>query len=95
MEREREEEHEGTEGRVGLKVNMDMMAAALQIRTRGYPMPMVMPVSVVVYKGCPLVPSPCHFLTIQDKPLQDEDHEEAGSHDELWEGEVGLCESNI
>lgn len=91
MEWKREEEHEGTKGRVSLKVNMDMLAAALQIRVWS----MAMPVSVVWQKRCSLVLSPSHLPAGQDKFLQNEDCEKAGSHDELWQREAGLCQTDI
>ncbi len=93
MEREGEEEHEGTKGGVSLKVNMDVVAAALQVRACS--MAVSVPISVVRYKGRPLLPSRSHLPTIQDDPLHYEDHEEAGSHDELWKGETGLFETDM
>lgn len=92
MERQREEEHERTERGVSLKVNMDMVSAALQVWARGCPMAMTIPVSIVLYKGRPLLLSPSRLPTVQDNPLQYEDHEEAGRHDELWKWEADLCE---
>lgn len=71
---------------MSLKVNMDMVAAALQIRACA----MAVSISVVLYEGCPLLVRPCPLPTVQDKPLQYEDGEEAGSHDEFWEGEIAL-----
>lgn len=93
VEREGEEEHEGTKRGVSLKVNMDMVTAALQVRARSMAVPV--PISVVRHKGFPLVMSPSHLPTVQDNPLQYEDCEEAGSYDELWKGETGLFETNI
>lgn len=67
---------------------MDVVAAALQIRTCS--VTMSVPISVVWYQGRPLLCSPSHLPTVHDDSLQDEDGEEAGSHDELWKGESGL-----
>lgn len=92
VEREWEEEHEGAKGGVSLKVHMDMMAAALQIRT--WSMAVSVSISVVLYEGRPLLLSPSSVPTVQDNPLQYEDHEEARGHDELWERETGLFETD-
>lgn len=79
---------------MSLKVNMDMVAAALQIRACAMAVSMPVPTSVVLYEGCPLLVRPCPLPTVQDKPLQYEDGEEAGSHDEFWEGKIALFETN-
>lgn len=92
MEREGEEEHEGAEGRVGLKVHVDVVAAALQVGAASVAVAVAVP--VVRDEGSPLLPSPPHLPTVLHDPLQDEDHEEAGGHDELCEGETGLFETD-
>lgn len=80
---------------MSLKVNMNMVAAALKIRTCFMAVALSMPVPVFWNKGCPLLLSPPHLLTIQDNPLQYEDCEEASSNDKLWKGKTGLFETNI
>lgn len=70
---------------------MDVVAAALQVRACSVAVSMC--VSVFWYEGCPLLPGPSHLPTVQDDPLQYENHEEASSHDELWKGETGLFET--
>ena len=94
VEREGEEEHEGAKGRVSLKVHMDMMSAALQVRACSVAVTVAVAVSVVLYEGRPLLLSPSSVPTVQDNPLHYEDHEEADSHDELWERETGLFETD-
>lgn len=93
MEREREEEHEGTKWRVSLKVNMDVVTAALQI---GHPVAVPVPVTVPVvgYERRPLLTRPSHLPAVQDNPLHYEDQEESGSNDELWKGKAGLLKTN-
>lgn len=93
MEREGEEEHEGTKGGVSLKVNVDVVAAALQVGACSMAVPVS--ISVVRYEGRPLLLRCSHLPTVQNNPLQHEDHEEAGSHDELWKWETGLFETHM
>jgi len=79
VEREGEEEHEGAEGGVSLEVHVDVVALGGRARSaaREQRRPL-------------LLRRPVRLPTAQDKPLQDEDHEEAGGHDELWKREAGL-----
>lgn len=101
MEREREEQHERTKGGMGLKVHVDMVATALQIMGCGLAGPrpislfMPMPVAVGLYQGGPLFASLSCLPATQDESLNNEDSEEASSHDELWEGEAGLFEVDL
>lgn len=94
VEREGEEEHEGTKGGVSLKVNMDMVAAALQVRACSMSVSVPVAVSVVMHEGRPLFTSSSDLSTVQDNPLHYEDHEKASSHDELRKGETDLLETN-
>lgn len=75
---------------------MDVVAAALQVSVRpmAVSMSVTVTVSVVRYQGRPLLLRPSHLPTVQDDPLKNEDHEEAGSHDELWKGEIGLVKTD-
>lgn len=88
MERERQEEHEGAKRGVSLEVDVQVVAAALQVRAR--------PVAVpgLWYERGILLPSRPHLPTVQNDPLQNEDGEEAGSHDELWQGEIALFQTH-
>lgn len=88
MEWQREEEHEGTEGGVSLEVHVDMVAAAFQVRV--WSPAVAVPVSVFRYKGCSLLLSSSHLSAVHNNLLQNEDDEEAESHDKLWKGEAGL-----
>lgn len=72
-----------------MKVDMDVVAAALQVVACGLPVP------VPLYEGCPLLMSPIHLPAGQDNPLQNEDSEEANSHDKLWKGEADLLERDL
>ncbi len=94
MEREGEEEHEGAKGGVCLKVNMDVVAAALQLRARSMAVPVSVSISAVRYQWRPLILRTRHLSTVQDYPLQNEDCEEAGSYDELWKRETGLFQTD-
>lgn len=88
VERERQEEHEGAERGVSLEVDMQVLATALQVRAR----PVAVPVAMggLWYERGNLLSSRPQLPTVQNDPLQNEDDEEAGSHDELWQGEIAL-----
>lgn len=88
MERQGEEEHEGTKGGVGLEVHMDMMTATLQVSVWSLVVPV--PISVFWYKGSSLLLTSSRLSAVHDNLLQDEDKEEANSYDKLWKGEAGL-----
>lgn len=93
MEGEGEEEHERAERRMGLKVHVNMVAAALQVWAPT--MAVAVAISSFRYEGGSLVTSSSHLLKVQNNPLQHEDYKEADSHDELWKRETGLFETSI
>lgn len=88
MEREGQEKHEGAKGGVSLEVDVDVVAAALQVGRRRGP---AVAVAVLWQQRRPLaVVSSSRLTEAQDHFLQDEDREETRGHDELWQGEAGL-----
>lgn len=88
MEREGEEKHEGAKGGVSLEVDVDVVAAVLQVGRRHGP---AVAVAVLWQQRRPLaVVSSSRLTEAQDHFLQDEDREETRGHDELWQGEAGL-----
>lgn len=91
MEGEGEEEHERAERRMGLKVHVNMVAAALQV----WAPTVAVAIYSFRYEGGSLVTSSSHLLKVQNNPLQHEDYKEADSHDELWKRETGLFETSI
>lgn len=91
MEGEGEEQHERAERGMSLKVHMNVMAAALWVRTCA----VAVAISPFWYESGSLVMSCPHLLTVQNNPLQNEDCKEASSHDKLWKRETGLFETSI
>lgn len=91
MEGEREEEHEGAEGRVRLQVHMHVLDAALQA-TAVVAVPMAVPVAGCREQGGTLLTNGA--TEVQDDSLQDEHHEKATGHDEFSQGEAGWLEDS-
>lgn len=92
MEGEGEEQHERAERGMSLKVHMNVVAAALWVRTCA--VAVAMAISSFWYEGGSLIMSCSHLLTVQNNPLQNEDCKEASSHDKLWKRETGLFETS-
>lgn len=95
MEGEGEEEHEGAERGMSLEVHVNVVAAALWVRTCAVAVAMTVAVSSFWYEGGSLVMSCSHLLKVENNPLQNEDCKEASSHDKLWKRETGLFETSI
>lgn len=94
MEGEGEEQHERAERGMSLKVHMNVVAAALWVRTCAVAVAVAVAISSFWYEGGSLVMSCSHLLTVQNNPLQNEDCKEASSHDKLWKRETGLFETS-
>lgn len=78
---------------MGLEVNVDVVAAALQISGCCWTVTVTMSVPAVWNKWCSLLMSPMQLPAVQDNPFHYEDCEEASSYDELWKREAGLFET--
>lgn len=93
MEGEGEEKHEGAERGMSLKVHMNVVAAALQVRTCA--VAVAVTISSFWYQCGSFVMSSSHLLEVQNNLFQDEDCKEASSHNKLWKRETGLFETSI
>ena len=85
---EREEEHEGAEGGVGLEVHMHVGTTGLQVLAKGVPVP----VPSIRHEGSPLLMVTMDMLAVKYNSLQNEDQEEAWGYDKFREGEANLFE---
>ena len=86
VEREREEQHERAEGRVGLEVDVHVGTAGLLVLAGGVPVA----VAVGGHEGSPLLMVAAGVLAVEHNSLQNEDQEEACGYDEFREGEADL-----
>lgn len=92
MEREGQEENEGAERGVSLEVDVDVVAAALQVDSYVVAVPVSVLVPAVCDQRRPLLRSPVPLFAGQNDLLQNEDEEEADSHDERRNGKIALLE---